>query len=65
MNNELRGVVAVTLYTVNGVAVQQERFRKDTDEVRFSLNIQRVTPGIYVVEVEVGEFKVRKKLLKY
>ncbi len=65
LNNELRGAVAVTVYSVNGVAVQQEQFRKDGDEVRFPLNAQRLTPGIYVVEVEIGEFRVRKRILKY
>ena len=65
MNNELRGAVSVTIFSVHGVAVQQEQFRKDTDEVRFPVNIQHVTPGMYVVEVGVGEFRVRKKILKY
>ncbi len=65
LNNELRGAVSVTLYSVNGVTVQREQFRKDTDEVRFPLNVQRFTPGMYVVEVEVGEFRVRKRILKY
>lgn len=65
VNNELRGAVAVTVYSVNGVAVQREQFRKDADEVRFPLNVQRFTPGMYVVEVEVGEFRVRKRILKY
>lgn len=65
MKNELRGAVAVTVYSVNGVIMQQQQFRKDTDEVRFPLNVQRFMPGMYILEVGVGEFKVRKKLLKY
>lgn len=65
LNNELRGAVAVTVYSVNGITMQQERFRKDADEVRFPLNVQHFTPGIYIVEVKVGEFRVRKRILKY
>ena len=65
LNNELRGIVAVAVYSITGVAVQQERFRKDADEVRFPLNVQRFMPGMYIIEVGIGEFKVRKKLLKY
>lgn len=65
MNNALRGSVTVQVYNLNGVAIRQDSFRKDTDEVVQTLDIRRSAPGIYVVEVTVGEQSVRRRVLKY
>jgi PKD repeat protein len=65
MNNALRGSVTVQVYNLNGVSIRQDSFRKDTDEVSQTLDIRRSAPGIYVVEVTVGEQSVRRRVLKY
>ncbi len=65
MNNALRGAVTVQVYNLNGVAIRQDSFRKDTDEVSQTLDIRRSAPGIYVVEITVGEQSVRRRVLKY
>ena len=64
LDNELRGSVQTTVYNLNGVAVRQETFRKEADQASHTLDIRRAAAGIYVVEVVVGELRVRKKILK-
>ncbi len=64
LDNELRGPVQATVYNLNGVAIRQETFRKDADQVSHTLDIRRSAAGLYVVEVSVGELRVRKKILK-
>ncbi|GHB59099.1 M43 family zinc metalloprotease [Persicitalea jodogahamensis] len=64
LDNDLRGPVQATVYNLNGVAVRQESFQKQADQVSHTLDIRRVAAGLYVVEVVVGEFRVRKKVLK-
>ncbi len=65
LDNELRGPVQATVYNLNGVTVRQESFQKDADRVSHTLDIRRTAAGLYVVEVSVGELRVRKKILKH
>jgi len=64
LDNELRGTVQATVYNLNGVAVRQEIFQKDADQVSHTLDIRRSAAGLYVVEVSLGEFRHRKRILK-
>ncbi len=64
LDNELRGQVQATVYNLNGVAVRQESFLKDTDQMSHTLDIRRSAAGLYIVEVVVGDLSVRKKVLK-
>ncbi|WP_373513983.1 PKD domain-containing protein, partial [Persicitalea sp.] len=65
LDNELRGPVQATVYNLSGVAVRQESFLKDADQVSHTLDIRRSAAGIYVIEVSVGEFTSRKRILKH
>ena len=64
LDNELRGLVQATIYNLNGVAIRQEIFRKDADQVNHTLDVRRSAAGLYIAEVRVGELIVRKKILK-
>ncbi|GAB2767885.1 hypothetical protein GCM10027275_07940 [Rhabdobacter roseus] len=65
LNNSLRGPVAITVYTMSGVRAVQRTFQKNTDEVRYPLDIRGLSGGTFLVEIAVGEDKIRKRIVKY
>lgn len=64
MNNTLRGTTEVSVYGLNGAVLKQSIFQKTTDQINLPVDIRKVPTGTYIIEVSVGDFTTRKRVLK-
>ncbi|WP_420147975.1 M43 family zinc metalloprotease [Spirosoma sp.] len=63
-SGQQRGALTLGIRNVNGVEVIQQKYQKTADTFQQSLDLKLSPPGIYFVEVRIGEQVFRKRILK-
>lgn len=63
--NTERGSVQTQILNLVGQTVLSETHPKQTDTYQQALDLGRLPAGSYVIELQLGEFSVRKRILKF
>ncbi|WP_428655854.1 M43 family zinc metalloprotease [Runella sp.] len=63
--NALRGKVTLRLRSITGAEIWRGEFEKTGDLFRQSINVRTYPPGSYFIDLQLGEFMDRKRLVKY
>jgi PKD repeat protein len=63
--NALRGKVTVRLRSITGAEVWRGEFEKNSDAFNQSINVRTYPAGSYFVDLQLGEYKDRKRLVKF
>jgi hypothetical protein len=63
--NALRGKVTVRLRSITGAEVWRGEFEKNNDLFSQSLSVRSYPTGSYFVDIQLGEFTDRKRLVKF
>jgi predicted esterase len=65
LNNASKGSGRIVVYDLAGRAMQEASIDKTQDIYSTSLNMKNLVPGLYLVEVKVGDaYKVMQRILK-
>ncbi|MEO7452440.1 MAG: T9SS type A sorting domain-containing protein [Chitinophagaceae bacterium] len=65
INNDTRGKGTIAVYDIAGRNVRQETVVKNDKLLAAALNMNDLVPGLYVVEIKIGDtFKLTKSILK-
>jgi hypothetical protein len=65
LNNDTKGSGRITVFDLTGRTMQQETIDKSQEVYTTSVNMKNLVPGLYIVEVKVGEgYKVMQRILK-
>jgi len=63
--NGLRGKVTLRLRSITGQEVWRGEFEKTSDLFRQSINVRTYPAGSYFIDLQLGDFIDRKRLVKY
>ncbi len=63
--NALRGKVMVRLRSITGAEVWRGEFDKNADLFRQSINVRTYPVGSYFIDLQLGDFMDRKRLVKF
>ena len=63
--NALRGRVNLRLRSITGAEVWRGEFEKNSDVFRQSINLRTYPAGSYFIDLELGDFVDRKRIVKY
>lgn len=64
INSNYRGEVTLTLLDLTGRLIQKEVISKDRENIQHTLHYGKVGAGIYLLQVEIGQGKTIKKMVK-
>ena len=65
LNNDTKGSGRITVFDLTGRTMQQSTIDKSQEVYTTSVNMKNLVPGLYIVEVKVGEdYKVMQRILK-
>jgi hypothetical protein len=65
LDNQARGSGRIAVYDLTGRTLQQETIGKSQDVYSTAVNMKNLVPGLYIVEVKVGDsYKVMQRILK-
>jgi len=65
LNNDAKGNGRISVYDLTGRTMHQEAIDKSQEVYTTSVNMKNLVPGLYIVEVKVGEgYKVMQRILK-
>lgn len=64
LKTSTQGLVNVVVYNVNGVVSLSKQYDKVSDEEKYALDIRNLPSGLYLVEIQLGEAKARKRIIK-
>ena len=65
LSNEMRGAVQIRLISLTGAALKEGIFQKNQEIFKQSFPIQNLPTGTYFIEVQMNEFRGRKRVVKY
>ncbi len=65
VTNALRGRVTLRLRSITGAEVWRGEFEKNSDLFRQSINLRTYPAGSYFIDLELGDFVDRKRIVKY
>jgi hypothetical protein len=63
--NSLRGKVLLRLRSISGAEVWRVEFDKNTDAFAQSINVRTYPAGDYFIDLQLGEYTDRKRLVKF
>lgn len=63
--NALRGKVNVRLRSITGAEIWKGDFEKESDVFKHTLNMQGYPAGSYFIDIQLGEFADRRRLVKF
>ena len=64
LNNNERGRVYIQIVDMKGAVRKQYLLNKNQQQVQFQIPGESLTPGQYIVKVQIGKWKETKKILK-
>lgn len=65
INNSLKGNTTIRIYGIDGKLLISKQLNKDNETISTLIPVSRLTKGVYVLEVQVGdEIKETKKFIK-
>ncbi len=65
LNNDIKGKGKIEVYDATGRSVRQEMISKNDKLLNKTVDMQNLVPGVYVLEVRIGEtYRITKSILK-
>ncbi len=65
IQNIQRGAVKVKIFNLNGSELGNYRFDKTTDSFIQNLNLQTLSTGTYIIEIQIDKIIERRKIVKF
>jgi hypothetical protein len=62
MENTMRGMVQVQITDLRGSLVEVHLFEKYTEYMEYAISLDRLTPGLYLMNIQQGNQRAVKKL---
>lgn len=62
MENAMRGMVQVQITDLRGSLVEVHLFEKHTEYMEYAISLDRLTPGLYLMNIQQGNQRAVKKL---
>ena len=65
ISNDIKGNGNIALYDIAGRNVRRQAIMKSSNLLQTAINVNDLTPGLYLVEVKIGDrYKFTKTVLK-
>jgi PKD repeat protein len=63
--NNVLGLVKINLLNMTGIEVLNKKYQKNDEQFSETLDIRNLASGIYIVEIQIDNQVVRRKILKF